>query len=237
MGWFTTTAPATAQKQTKINVAVNAGWTFLQKAMRRGLDTAMLAKFGDKLTLWADRTTELERLRAGLVALERDVLDGPGEWTRLYDSVADMAGFLLRHGDPRRAQVLVAVTDGHDNRGERFTKKPIELGEALLAARRTPGVAPCLPVLIGVGKDIDKAALKAVGEHGQFPVLTTEGFGQLGAVLDQVATQVAVLQSADVVTIGNMRVTVPRPAQLVVERRGIDIALMIDGSASMKEAA
>jgi hypothetical protein len=224
----------------KIEHASSAARLFTSRLHRPGIDRGAVLSFGDTLRVeqrFTDSPAALDLTLSGLPAtVAAAARRRAGEGTRLYDSLADAADFFTCRADPRRAWVLVVLTDGKDNASDVYRGAPERIGRYLAGTFNCRPTA--FPFLLGVGTgpQIDRRALALVGEHGRFPALMIDAFPLLQHVFATLALRVTRELNATVVRGPGFVMSQVTPS-IVVSRQPIDYAFLIDRSGSMNGQA
>jgi hypothetical protein len=222
----------------KIDYAAAAARVCLRQLCRSGSRGALMT-FGDTFEVEQPFTDDAHTLDAAVAALpERLIQDyrrrGIVEGTLLYDSMAEAVSVFAHEGNPERSFILLALTDGRDNRSTQF--KPEEIGQHMgTNFADIPGNFPFL-VAVGRADQIDKRALDTIGVEGHFPAVLLDSFPELAECFARIAHTVTAAVMRETVQGPGYVITRTTPGLHVVSK-AIDFALLIDRSASMAERA
>lgn len=214
----------------KIEYAVGAATLFVRYLHRSGFDRGMIATFGDRFHVEQRFTADQGCIQQSLTRLTTANKDGS---TRLYDSLEDAVMQFWNEADPIRPWALIAITDGQDNSSARYRNNPYAIGTFIGA--RFSHESSNLPFIIGVGEEeqINRKALRAIGEVGGFPTLTVSAFPQLEMAFVRVA---AAISTTLVGLQANANLSWAEVARMRSQAQvAIDYAFLIDMSGSMDE--
>ena len=224
----------TRQVPTGIDYAVSAAWELISAVHIGGHDQCLIATFGDHFRIARDLTTSKSELVSTLVAIANSDLDGG---TRFYDSLEDTVVALLKQGRQDSEKVIVAVTDGVDNRSRNYPhtnpRSPEMIGRYLgsrFADR--PGHHAYL-IGVGLAETAGVTALSTIAHHSKIKIATVRTF----PVLQEIFSRIAIAMTSEISDVhhhlGNGWFLSTPEEKLRITRRPIDYAILIDRSGSM----
>ena len=223
---------------TGIDYAVSAAWELIATVHIEGHDQCLIATFGDHFRIAQDLTTSKPKLVSTLVAIANSELAGG---TRFYDSLEDTVVALLRQGRKDSEKVIVAVTDGVDNRSRNYPqanpRSPEMIGRYLgsrFAAQ--PGHHAYL-IGVGLGERSGVEALATIASYSDIKIATVKTFPVLREVFSRIALEMTAELRDVHHHLGNGWVLSAPEQRVRIARRPIDYALLIDKSGSMGDPA
>ncbi|KAJ3127230.1 hypothetical protein HK098_006595 [Nowakowskiella sp. JEL0407] len=213
----------------QIDFAVDACKDVVKKLHIDGDDRTCIATFGSRFTI-EQPYTQYES--SALSSLER-IRSKDGGCTRLYDSILDAIKNIEKNRRSNCAEVLLVLTDGHDNESSRFRNASAYGSEIYRQYYSRPNA---FLFVIGVGNGVNQRAMDDLKSTGKFAYLHVDNFSSLPTVLALLALKIQEQTQAMIISNGSSAILAAQRSRRL-GKIPVDYTLLIDISSSMQERA